>query len=83
MCRFASGIEALAADPTSALVTGQLAALHLQRAREGGGWDDYLTAEALCAPVTRRAHATQRGHRLDAGFDPARAAPLCRSTRDR
>lgn len=37
--------EALVADPTSALVTGQLAALHLQRAREGGGWDDYLTAE--------------------------------------
>ena len=28
----------------SALVTGQLAALHLQRAREGGGWDAYLAA---------------------------------------
>ncbi len=39
--------EALDADPTSALVTGQLAALHLQRAREGGGWDDYIKAEAF------------------------------------
>ncbi len=39
--------QALDADPTSALVTGQLAALHLQRAREGGGWDDYLKAEAF------------------------------------
>jgi predicted Zn-dependent protease len=39
--------QALDADPTSALVTGQLAALHLQRAREGGGWDDYIKAEAF------------------------------------
>ena len=38
--------QALAADPTSALVLGQLAALHAQRAREGGTWDDYLQAEA-------------------------------------
>ena len=30
--------QALAADTGSALVLGQLAALHLQRAREGGGW---------------------------------------------
>ncbi len=37
--------QALDADPTSAIVTGQLAALHLQRAREGGGWEDYVTAE--------------------------------------
>jgi tetratricopeptide (TPR) repeat protein len=37
--------QALHADPTSALVMGQLAALHLQRAREGGSWDDYLKAE--------------------------------------
>jgi tetratricopeptide (TPR) repeat protein len=37
--------QALDADPTSALVMGQLAALHLQRAREGGSWDDYLKAE--------------------------------------
>jgi tetratricopeptide (TPR) repeat protein len=39
--------QALDADPTSAIVTGQLAALHLQRAREGGGWEDYLKAEAF------------------------------------
>lgn len=39
--------QALDADPTSALVAGQLAALHLQRAREGGGWDDYIKAEAF------------------------------------
>ncbi len=39
--------QALDADPTSALVRGQLAGLHLQRAREGGGWDDYVTAEAF------------------------------------
>ncbi len=39
--------QALDADPTSAIVTGQLAALHFQRAREGGGWDDYLKAEAF------------------------------------
>jgi tetratricopeptide (TPR) repeat protein len=39
--------QALDADPTSAIVTGQLAALHLQRAREGGGWDDYLKAETF------------------------------------
>ena len=38
--------QALDADPTSALVLGQLAALHAQRAREGGTWDDYLQAES-------------------------------------
>ncbi len=38
---------ALDADPTSAIALGQLAALHLQRAREGGSWDDYLQAETL------------------------------------
>ncbi len=38
--------QALAADPTSALVLGHLAALHAQRAREGGTYDDYLKAEA-------------------------------------
>ncbi len=37
--------QALDADPTSALALGQLAALHLQRAREGGPYDDYLQAE--------------------------------------
>lgn len=39
--------QALAADAKSALAMGQLAALHLQRAREGGTWDDYLQAESL------------------------------------
>ncbi|HYW52029.1 MAG TPA: tetratricopeptide repeat protein [Gemmatimonadaceae bacterium] len=38
--------QALDADPTSALVMGQLAALHLQRAREGGSHDDYVKAES-------------------------------------
>jgi tetratricopeptide (TPR) repeat protein len=37
--------QALDADPTSAIVLTQLAALHAQRAREGGGWNDYLVAE--------------------------------------
>ncbi|MCC6244583.1 MAG: hypothetical protein IT353_17195, partial [Gemmatimonadaceae bacterium] len=37
--------EALAADPRSALVLGQLAALHAQRAREGGGEADVQRAE--------------------------------------
>ncbi len=39
--------QALAADAKSALAMGHLAALHLQRAREGGTWDDYLQAESL------------------------------------
>lgn len=39
--------KALAADPTSALVLGQLAALHLQRGREGGSVDEYVEAETL------------------------------------
>ena len=38
---------ALDADPSSAIALGMLSALHLQRAREGGGWPDYLEAEAL------------------------------------
>lgn len=38
--------QALVADPASAAALGQLAALHLQRAREGGGWDDYRIAES-------------------------------------
>lgn len=38
---------ALTADPVSAMAMGQLAALHLQRAREGGTFNDYLQAEAL------------------------------------
>lgn len=37
--------QALAADSVSAVAMGHLAALHNQRAREGGGWADYLTAE--------------------------------------
>lgn len=46
---------ALEADTGSALVLGQLAALHLQRAREGGGWEDYLMAEQLARhSVARR-----------------------------
>jgi tetratricopeptide (TPR) repeat protein len=50
--------QALDADPHSALVQGQLAALHLQRAREGGGWDDYITAETFA-----RASLAQRTFR--------------------
>lgn len=37
--------QALDADPISAIALGQLAALHLQRAREGGTYDDYVQAE--------------------------------------
>ena len=37
--------QALDADPSSAIALGQLAALHLQRAREGGTYDDYVQAE--------------------------------------
>jgi tetratricopeptide (TPR) repeat protein len=39
--------QALDADPRSAIALGHLAALHLQRAREGGGWSDYLEAESF------------------------------------
>ncbi|MCC7051838.1 MAG: hypothetical protein IT355_01140 [Gemmatimonadaceae bacterium] len=47
--------QALAADTGSALVLGQLAALHLQRSREGGGWDDIVRAEAFArASLARR-----------------------------
>ena len=38
---------ALAQDSGSAIVLGQLAGLHLQRSREGGGWRDILEAERL------------------------------------
>ena len=38
--------QALDADSTSAIALGQLAALHLQRAREGGSLDDNIKAEA-------------------------------------
>ncbi len=49
--------QALDADPTSALVLGQLAALHAQRAREGGTWDDYLQAEAYARrSIGKRTH---------------------------
>lgn len=37
--------KALAADPTSALALGNLAAFHLQRARESGEYSDYGRAE--------------------------------------
>ena len=37
--------QALDADPVSAIALGQLAALHQQRGREGGTYDDYLQAE--------------------------------------
>jgi tetratricopeptide (TPR) repeat protein len=39
--------EAVRADPLGAAAMGQLAALYLQRAREGGTWADYLEAERL------------------------------------
>ena len=49
--------RALDADTGSALVLGQLAALHLQRAREGGGWADYLVADSLARhSLARRTH---------------------------
>jgi tetratricopeptide (TPR) repeat protein len=37
--------QALVADPVSAIAMTQLAALYQQRAREGGTYEDYLTAE--------------------------------------
>ncbi len=47
--------EALRADPTSAMVRGHLAALHVQRAREGGGEADYRVAEEFArASLARR-----------------------------
>lgn len=49
---------ALDADPSSAIALGMLSALHLQRAREGGGWSDYLAAETLA-----RRSLTERSHR--------------------
>ena len=54
--------QALDADPVSAIALGQLAALHLQRAREGGTYDDYLQAETYArrslAKRTQRNAAT-------------------------
>jgi len=54
--------QALDADPTSALVLGQLAALHAQRAREGGMVSDYTIAEQFArrslAKRTQRNGAT-------------------------
>lgn len=54
--------EALAADPVSAVSMGQLAALHLQRARENGVYDEYQRAESLArrslSTRTRRNGAT-------------------------
>jgi len=47
---------ALARDPEGALVLGQLAALHLQRSREEGRWDDVIAAESLA----RRSLRTRR-----------------------
>lgn len=38
---------ALDADPASAIAMTQLAALYQQRAREGGSYDDYITAEGF------------------------------------
>ncbi|WP_373061705.1 tetratricopeptide repeat protein [Gemmatimonas sp.] len=54
--------QALAADPISAIAMGQLAALHMQKAREGGSFNEYLEAETLArrslATRTRRNAAT-------------------------
>jgi len=47
--------HALTADPISAVAMGQLAALHVQRARESGSFSEYLEAEALA----RRSLATR------------------------
>ncbi|MDQ6610960.1 MAG: tetratricopeptide repeat protein [Gemmatimonadota bacterium] len=38
--------KALDSDPVSAIAMTQLAALHMQRARESGNYQDYITAEA-------------------------------------
>lgn len=49
--------QALAADTGSALVLSQLAALHAQRARESGSFDDYRTAEQYARhSLARRTH---------------------------
>lgn len=49
---------ALAQDPVSAIALGQLAGLHLQRSREGGGWQDIRTAESYA----RRSWRTRQAH---------------------
>ena len=76
--------QALDADPKSAVALGRLAALHLQRAREGGGWADYLEAESysrrsLAVRVHRNgstavtlASALLAQHRFAEAFDVAR-----------
>jgi len=46
--------QALDADPISAIAMGQLAALHLQRAREGGSWDDLRAAEGFARRSLRQ-----------------------------
>jgi tetratricopeptide (TPR) repeat protein len=49
--------QALDADPASAIALGQLAALHLQRAREVGAYDDYLQAETYARrSLEKRTH---------------------------
>lgn len=77
--------RALAQDPGSAVVTAQLAGLHLQRSRESGSWRDVLEAERLARASwsRRRAHNTAAGatlvaalvaqHRFEAADTVARA----------
>ncbi len=62
--------QALAQDPGSVLVTSQLAGLHLQRSREGGGWRDVLEAERLARAswARRRAHNGAAGATLVAAL---------------
>lgn len=57
---------ALAQDSVSAIALGQLAGLHLQRSREGGGWRDILTAESYA----------QRSWRIRQAHNGAAAATL-------
>jgi Flp pilus assembly protein TadD len=49
---------ALAQDSVSAIALGQLAGLHLQRSREGGGWRDIITAESYA----RRSWRIRQAH---------------------
>ena len=63
--------KALDADPTSAIVLGQLAALHAQRAREGGTWDDYVQAESYA----RRSIAKRTRSPVSPGLPRARSTP--------
>ena len=54
--------KALTADPISAVAMGKLAALHMQKARESGSWNENLEAEVLArrslSARTRRNGAT-------------------------